>query len=139
MFTIILLCQGYCWIRKNTNKEFNWVMILVIRLSSILQFQFFFVSILVSINFLKIFSFLFWMWLLILFPYLLCQQIIPYLLTHKQKNWVERPPNIFLFYLIFLYYLKILCWGFLFPTQNVSLSNISTLSVLVNTNTFFWY
>ena len=42
--TIILLCQGYCWIGKNTNKELNCVMlmVLVIRRSSNLKFQFVF-------------------------------------------------------------------------------------------------
>ena len=39
---IILLCQCYCWIRKNTNKEFNCVVVFIIRPSTTLKFQFVF-------------------------------------------------------------------------------------------------
>ena len=39
MSTIILLCQGYCWI--DTNKEFNWVIMLIIRPSSTIFFFWF--------------------------------------------------------------------------------------------------
>ena len=52
----ILLRQGYCWIGKNTNKEFNCVMMLIIRPRTMLFTIPFF-------------------WLYISFPYLLCEQI----------------------------------------------------------------
>ena len=72
---IVLLSQTYCWIVKNTNKNFNCVMVLIIRPSSTLQ---------VSMNaseqsFLyqvfKISSYIFWMCLPMLFPYLLFKQM----------------------------------------------------------------
>ena len=36
----MLLCQGCCWIGKNTNKIFSCVIMLIMRLSSTLKFQF---------------------------------------------------------------------------------------------------
>ena len=39
---IRLLCQGYYWIEKNSNKEFNCVMVFIIRPSSTFKFQFVF-------------------------------------------------------------------------------------------------
>ena len=39
---IMLLCQGCCWIGKNTNKKFSCVMVLIVRPSSTLKFQFVF-------------------------------------------------------------------------------------------------
>ena len=39
---IMLLCQGCCWIGKSTNKKFSCVMVLIVRPSSTLKFQFIF-------------------------------------------------------------------------------------------------
>ena len=39
---IMLLCQGCCWIGKNTNKKFSCVMVLIMRPTSTLKFQFVF-------------------------------------------------------------------------------------------------
>ena len=98
---IMLLCQGYCWIRKNTNKEFNCVMMLIIRLSTILQLQLFLVQ---------------WMSLGNLFPmkflhflaiYFGCVSVIiitdnfkshhecPFTSAHIWKTWVKMLPNVF--------------------------------------------
>ena len=76
LFVIILLCQSFCWIRKNTNKEFNWVMILKIIPSSNLQFQFFLVSMSVPEQsfpgqIFQISRYMLWVLLLILLPHLL--------------------------------------------------------------------
>ena len=38
----LLLCQGYCWIGKNTNKKFSCVMMFIMRASSSLKLQFVF-------------------------------------------------------------------------------------------------
>ena len=42
MSAITFLCQGYYWMEKQTNKEFKFVMVLIIRPCSILKFQFVF-------------------------------------------------------------------------------------------------
>ena len=39
---IMLLCQSCCWIGKNTNKKFSCVIVLIVRPSSTLKFQFVF-------------------------------------------------------------------------------------------------
>ena len=39
---IMLLCQGCCWIGKNINNKFSCVMVLIVRPSSTLKFQFIF-------------------------------------------------------------------------------------------------
>ena len=66
---IIFLCQGYCWIGKNTSKEFNCVMlmVLIIRPSGALNldFLFGFNECLWSFpyQFLKLSGFVFGLWL----------------------------------------------------------------------------
>ena len=76
LFVIILLWQSFCWIRKKTNKEFNWVMILKIIPSSNLLFQFFLVSMSVPEQsfpgqLFQISRYMLWVLLLILLPHLL--------------------------------------------------------------------
>ena len=94
LFAIILLCQGYCWTGKSTSKEFNSVMVLIIRSSSTLNFQFIFGfnKCIWAIFSLKGFeNFWFYIWVevstqMILLHFLQCPWI---------KTWVQRPPYIF--------------------------------------------
>ena len=65
----MLLCQGCRWIGKNTNKKFNCVMVLIVRPSRTLKFQFVFgfIECLWDFPYLifKIFGFTFELWLYI--------------------------------------------------------------------------
>ena len=95
---IILLCQGYCWIGKNTNKKFNWIMVLIIKTGSTLMFEFVFGfnECLWAIISLLIFGFIyglllhdFWIYDTNDFK----SPLTPH--AHEWKTWVQRPPNLF--------------------------------------------
>ena len=65
---IMLLCQSCCWIGKNTNKKFSCVIVLIVRPSSTLKFQFVFgfnecLREIFSLLILKISGFIFGLWL----------------------------------------------------------------------------
>ena len=93
---IILLCQGYCWIGKNTNKKLSCVMVFMMSEIPICFWcQWFSLSTLFLIKF--------WKFLVLYLGYgcmtfdFTTEIISCHLLLHanKWKGWVVRPPNIF--------------------------------------------
>ena len=93
---IVLLCQGCCWIGKNTYKEFNRVIMLTIRpRNKNLAIPFSFVLTNISeqsfLYYVKTSSYTFWVWLLILFPHLLCEQMtFDFTSQMKVTNYISK-------------------------------------------------
>ena len=92
---IIWLCQGYWWIRKNTNKEFSCVTVFIIRPSSTFHFVFGFNEGSLSNLFLRLLNLRKFMVL-----YLGCGCVTFDFTTQSNEfesllTWLQRPPNIF--------------------------------------------
>ena len=87
----LLLCQGYCWIGKNTNKKFSCVMMFIMRPSSTLKLQFVFgfneclVATLSSFQ-----NFWFYIWVVVVWLLILWHKWL-----HLLPHTYEKNPNIF--------------------------------------------
>ena len=90
---IMLLCQS-CWIGKNTNNKFSCVMVLIVRPSSNLKFQFVFgfIECLWEIfSLLNFETFWFYIWILVIYFWLLILrykwlQVTSYLMPMNKKT-----------------------------------------------------
>ena len=99
LYDIMLLCQSCRWIGKNTNKEFSCVMVLIVRPSSILKFQFVFglnecLWALFSLLNFKKFLFYIWVGFGSMTSDFTTQMTSTLTLCQWIKSWVQRQPNI---------------------------------------------
>ena len=91
---IMLLCQSCCWIGKNTNKKFSCVIVLIVRPSSTLKFQFVFgfnECLWEIFSLLNFENFWFYIWILAVYLWLLILRH-KWLQSHllKRCRWIKN-------------------------------------------------